>query len=137
MKRQLTTHPSGGFTIIELLVVLATLALLIAIVAPRYGRHVDQAREVALRESLVRVRETIDQFVADQGRYPDSLAELVDRRYLRAVPVDPVTGRADTWAIVAPPVSTAQNATTLPGKVYDLHSGAPGSASDGSTFASW
>ena len=119
-----------GFTVIELLVVLAAIALLAAVAAPRYVQHLDHAREVARRENLVRLRRAIDQFYADQARYPDALQELVSRRYLRAVPVDPVTDRSDTWRAVPPsPPAT--------GAVFDVHSGAPGVARDGSPYASW
>lgn len=93
---------NSGFTVIELLVVLASLALLLSVAAPSYMQHLDRAREVALRETLLRTREAIDKFYADQGRYPNELSELVQRRYLRAVPVDPITERADTWILVTP-----------------------------------
>lgn len=119
-----------GFTVIELLVVMAVIALLAAVAAPRYWQHVDHAREVALRQSLVRMREAIDKFYADQARYPDALQELVARRYLRALPVDPVTDRADTWVLVPPPSPAA-------GAVFDVRSGAPGLARDGSPYAAW
>lgn len=119
----------SGFTLIELLVVLAVLALLAGIVAPQYLERVAQAREVALKHNLAGLRTAIDQFYRDKGRYPDALAELVDRRYLRSVPEDPVTGRADTWLLLAP-----QGAA---GKVFDVRSGASGAAHDGSAYATW
>ena len=119
-----------GFTVIELLVVMAVIALLAAVASPRYLQHLDHARVVALRESLTRMRQAIDQFHADQGRYPLALQELVERRYLRAVPVDPVTERADTWKLVAPPASTA-------GGVFDVRSGAADRAADGTAYAAW
>lgn len=118
-----------GFTLIELLVVLAVLAILAGIVAPNYLERVAQAREVTLKHNLAGLRTAIDQFYRDKGRYPEALAELVDRRYLRFVPEDPVTGRADSWLVVAP-----QGA---PGKVFDVRSGASGPANDGSAYGSW
>src|SRR5262245_29725304 len=90
-------HKHGGFTLIEMLAVLAAVALLLGIVAPRYLRHVDQAREVTLKHNLVGVRDSIDKFYVDRGRYPNDLQELVQSNYLRATPVDPLTNRADTW----------------------------------------
>lgn len=123
-------RPHRGFTVIELLVVLAAIGLLLSVAAPRFVQHVDQAREVALRENLHRMRDAIDKFYADQARYPDNLDELVARRYLRAVPVDPMTDRADSWLIVAPGGQAA-------GAVYDLRSGAPGQSRDGSAYANW
>lgn len=115
-----------GFTLIELLVVMAIVALLISIAAPRYFVHLERAREAALAETLAVTRDAIDKFHGDTGRYPQDLAELVDRRYLRAAPVDPLTDRRDGWLLVAPPGGT--------GGVWDLHSSAPGTARDGRPF---
>ena len=123
-------QPVSGFTIIELMVVLAAIALLLSIAAPRYIQHVDRAKEVALRQDLQQVRLALDQFKADQARFPATLDELVARSYLRSVPVDPETGRSDTWRMDA-----AQGQEQ--GGVSDLHSGAPGLAQDGSSYASW
>lgn len=119
-----------GFTLIELLVVLAILVLLLTLAAPRYFSGVDRAKESALKQDLAVVREAIDKFYGDQQRYPESLAELADRKYLRSVPVDPLTESAETWTIVPP-------AGDLAGAVYDLHSGAQGSAADGTAYADW
>jgi len=123
-------HRRSGFTIIELMVVLACIGLLLSIAAPRYIQHIDQAREVTLRHDLREMRVAIDQFQADQAHYPQNLEELVTRGYLRSVPVDPVTGRADTWTPVAAPGQGA-------GGMADLHSGAPGVGQDGSSYATW
>lgn len=119
-----------GFTVIELLVVLAAIGLLLSVAAPRYVQYVDQAREVALRENLHRVRDAIDKFYSDQARYPANLDELVAKRYLRALPQDPITDRADSWLIVAPSGQAGS-------AVYDLRSGAKGLARDGTAYASW
>lgn len=116
-----------GFTLIELLVVLAILATLLTIALPRYYRSVDHSREVALKQTLMVVRDAIDKFVADTGRYPETIDELVDRSYLRKAPFDPITERSDTWILTPPP----EGAT---GKVRDLRSGAPGNAGDGTPF---
>ena len=119
-----------GFTLIELLVVMAVIGLLLSLAAPRYFGSVDLAREAALRQDLAVMRDAIDKHFADTGRYPASLDELATRRYLRRVPVDPITERADSWVLV-PPADAAL------GAVYDVGSGAPGTARDGSTYASW
>ena len=119
-----------GFTLVELLVVLAIVATLLLLVATRYLDRVDIAREAVLRDNLRTVRQVIDQFHADRGRYPESLQDLVDQRYLRELPVDPVTGSAATWRIVAPPDGHA-------GALYDLRSGAPGEGRDGRRYAQW
>ena len=124
-------HTSGaGFTLIELLVVLAIIATLLSIAAPRYFRSVDQSREVALKQSLAVMRDAIDKFHGDQGVYPDSLEALVEKRYLRSVPVDPITESATTWQIVAP-------ASQDKGKVYNVRSGADGRAGDGTEYKEW
>lgn len=119
-----------GFTLIELLVVMAVIGLLLSLAAPRYFGSVDLAREAALRQDLAVMRDAIDKHFADTGRYPASLEELATRRYLRRVPVDPITERADSWVLV-PPADAAL------GAVYDVSSGAEGTARDGSAYASW
>ena len=112
----------GGFTLIELLVVLAILALLTTLAAPRFFRSIDQSKETVLRENLHITRAVIDKFYGDNGRYPLSLAELVERKYLRAIPLDPLTGSNASWILVPPEGGAG---------VFDLYSGAPGTARDG------
>ena len=123
-----------GFTLIELLVVMTVIALLLTIATPRYFAAIDRAKEATLRENLAVMRDAIDKFFADKQAYPTSLQELVTQRYLRAVPIDPLTERADTWQLV-PPVPKA-GAAAVSG-VFDVHSGAPGKAPDGSDYARW
>lgn len=118
-----------GFTLIELLVVMAVIAMLLTIALPRYFGSVERSKEVTLKQSLNVMRDAIDKFYADNGRYPDSLGDLVDKRYIRAVPVDPITESTDTWTVVAPPEGAAK------GSVYDVKSGAPGKTHDGVEFA--
>lgn len=117
-----------GFTLIELLVVLALIAILAAIVTPQYLDRVQDAREVALQQNLNETRKVIDQFYRDKQRYPKALSELVEARYIRALPIDPITQQSNTWAVV--------KADSGDG-VSDLHSGATGTARNGSTYASW
>ncbi len=121
-----------GFTLIELIVVMAIVALLAAIATPRYLQSLDRAREASLRTSLQVMRHAIDQYAADLGRYPDSLQVLVDSRYLRQVPEDPVTGLADSWVLLAPVPDSV-----LSGPVWDVRSGAAGRARDGGLYADW
>jgi general secretion pathway protein G len=118
--------PPGGFTLIEMLVVLSVIALLLSIAAPAYLTHVDRARDLALKQDLRTIRDSIDKFHADSGRDPTELSELVTTHYLRELPVDPVTDSATTWVPVQ-----------VDGGVRDLHSGAPGSGADGTPYASW
>ncbi|MEI7970040.1 MAG: prepilin-type N-terminal cleavage/methylation domain-containing protein [Betaproteobacteria bacterium] len=120
-----------GFTLIELLVVMAVLALLLTLAVPRYLGHVDRSRETVLRQNLDGLREAIDKYHADRGRYPEALDELVKQRYLRAVPVDPLTDRSDSWTLLPPPPGSDG------GGVYDIRSGADGTAADGSRYDTW
>ena len=119
----------SGFTLIELIVVMAIIATLLTIALPRYFGSVDRSKEVTLRQSLNVMREAIDKFNADNGRYPEKLEDLVEKRYIRAIPVDPITESAETWVIVPVPGAMAQ------GAVYDVRSGAQGNTSDGKPFA--
>lgn len=112
----------AGFTLIELLVVVSIIGLLMTVAAPRYFGMVDRARITVLQENLRVTREAIDHFFADRGRYPESLEELVNQRYLRALPQDPtrdpLRDGAASWTLVRPPAGTE-------GQVYDLHSSNP------------
>ena len=121
----------SAFTLIELLVVMAILGTLLTIAVPRYFHSLDRSREVALKQTLAATRDAIDKFHADTGKYPDSLEELVSKRYLRRVPYDPLTQSEKTWSLVASPSDAG------PGALYDLHSGAPGTSREGEPYASW
>jgi general secretion pathway protein G len=119
----------SGFTLIELLVVLAIVSTLLLLVVPRYFQHLDAAKESVLRENLRITRDVIIKFYGDIGRYPNSLEELVERQYLRTVPIDPFTESATTWTLTAPP-------SGYPGSVYDIHSGVT-DTKQGSRYADW
>jgi general secretion pathway protein G len=118
----------GGFTLVELLVVLSIIALLLSLAAPRYFQHVDRSKEAVLRENLATLRDALDQYHADKGRWPDSLETLAQEHYLRAVPRDPITERNDTWTTEAGEEGTG---------VRDVKSGAVGDGSDGKPYADW
>jgi general secretion pathway protein G len=120
-----------GFTLIELLVVMAVIATLLTIAVPRYFQHLDRAREATLRESLAVMRDAIDKYRADLGRYPESLDDLVTRRYLRKVPPDPITDSTESWVLVPPPDEPGQR------KVWDIRSGAEGQGQNGSDYSTW
>lgn len=119
-----------GFTLIELLVVLAIMATLMSIVAPRYFDSVSKAKEAALRADLRLLRESIDKYRADTGHYPAALSDLVDSRYIQAVPVDPLTERSDSWIASPHPNGITEG-------IYDIHSGAQGTGRDGKPFKQW
>lgn len=124
------TSGKRGFTLIELTIVMAIIALLLTFALPRYFEGLDRAREAALRQDLKTMREAIEQFHADQGAYPENLEDLVAQRYLRAIPADPISESAATWVVV-PPDEAGQ------GQVYNVLSGAEGQAQDGSYFSEW
>lgn len=109
------------------MVVLAIIATLLSVVVPKYMSSVDQAREMALKESLKVVRDAIDKHFSDTGKYPESLEDLVSKKYLRKTPLDPVTDRTDSWVIVPPPDPAL-------GSVFDIKSGAPGVDRGGKPF---
>jgi general secretion pathway protein G len=123
--------PHGrGFTLIELIVVMAIVALLVSLALPRYLGSVQKSRETALRATLSVTREALGKFYADTGKYPDGLDMLVARRYLRALPFDPITESSTTWVLL-PPESIDK------GMVADLRSGAEGVGQDGTAFREW
>lgn len=123
-------NKNTGFTLIELLVVLAIVATLLTLVAPRYFNQLEISKEVVLKDNLHSTREVIDKFYGDLGRYPDSLDELVEKKYLRSLPFDPITDSATTWQIINVPAG-------YKGNVFDLKSGAIGTSRQGQTYAQW
>jgi len=125
-----THRETSGFTLIELLIVMAIIALLISLAVPRYYGSLAKSKETALAQTLAVTRDSIDKFYADTGKYPENLAALVTNRYLRSLPVDPITESDTTWTVVPP-----EN----PGKggVYDIHSGAEGIGRNGKAFREW
>jgi general secretion pathway protein G len=118
-----------GFTMVELMVVMAIVGLLLALAWPRFAASLERGREQVLRHDLATMREAIDRFHGDVGRWPESLQELVQRRYLRALPPDPITDSVATWQPLPPPDGTRG--------VHDVRSGAPGNASTGEPYAQW
>lgn len=121
---------ASGFTLIELLVVMAVIATLLTLAVPRYFASLEKSREAVLQANLTLLRQTLDKYYGDKGKYPDALGELVDSKYLRKVPADPITESNMTWIIVPPPQPEM-------GGVYDVKSGAEGTARDGSAYLDW
>lgn len=119
----------AGFSLIELIVVVAIIAVLLTIALPRYERSLERARDVSLENSLLVMRESIDRFYGDKGRYPETLQEMVDLRYLRALPVDPVTGSAESWVVQQADGEAKRG-------IKDVRSGGMGSTQDGREFSS-
>lgn len=119
-----------GFTLIELLVVMTIVALLLTLALPRYFGSIDKSKEAVLKENLHQMREAISRYYADKGRYPESLDTLATDKYLRRVPLDPITESTATWQMVQPE-------DTQKSGVYDVKSGAPGKSKDGTEYAQW
>jgi general secretion pathway protein G len=135
-----------GFTLIELMIVISIIGILASIAVPNYQQWVLRAKEATLGDTLYNFRKTIDDFYADQGKYPDSLDELVSKGYLRGMPTDPFTKKSDTWVTVAPPETSAgaplgeqpASATVKePGNVYDVHSGSNLIGTNGVPYNEW
>lgn len=127
----MTRHtPRGGFTLIELLVVMTIIATLLTLAVPRYFTSVERSKEAVLRTDLNVMREAIDKYYGDKGKYPDTLDELVSQRYLRTLPRDPITDSRETWVLVPPEDPSL-------GGVYDVRSGAPGNSLEGEAYGDW
>lgn len=134
-RRRLAFSSASGFTLIEVIVVVSLVVLLASISMNQYRNSVQYAREAVLKEDLFRMRDAIDQFHADKGKYPQTLEDLVSDGYLREIPKDPITGSADTWQAV-PAEPDPQNPSAEPG-IYDVKSGSDGQALDGTQYADW
>lgn len=123
-------NDNPGFTLVELLVVMAIIALLLSLAVPRYYSSVEKSREAVLRENLSMTRQALDRYFGDNGKYPDTLEQLVSGKYLRSLPQDPLTDSSATWVIVPPEVPEK-------GGIFDLRSGAAGKARDGTEYREW
>jgi general secretion pathway protein G len=130
MWRKFRVVRAQGFTLIELIVVMAIIALLVSIVAPRYMKSLEKSKEAVLKQDLSVMRDALDKYYGDVGKYPNSLDELVEQKYLRTVPVDPLTDSTTTWQVVAPVDPEL-------GAIYDVKSGASGSSTIGTSYSDW
>jgi len=119
-----------GFTLIELLVVLGIVALLLTLAVPRFFPSIDGAKETILADNLRNTRAVVDQYRSDTGRYPESLEQLVEEKYLREIPLDPVTESRETWVLEAPREGEQ-------GGFSNLRSGAPGNDRRGRPYLEW
>ena len=132
MALPMRTGKRRGFTLVELLLVLLLVALLASIVGPTVTAGLQRSRESTLKHDLRVMRQALDDYYGDEGHYPAALEDLVTKRYVRRVPLDPLTGKADTWVLT----QSDQEGETVSG-VSDVHSGAEGQAIDGTNYKDW
>ena len=125
----------GGFTLVELLIVISLISILAAMGLVQYRNSVISAKESTLKTDLFRMRDAIDQYYADKGKYPGALDSLVSDGYMRKIPEDPFTKTTDSWTTV-PAEPDPTNPSAEPG-VYDVKSGAQGTALDGTSYTDW
>ena len=133
MSKPLTRQ--SGFTLVELLIVISLISILAAMGLVQYKNSVTSTKEGVLKTDLFRMRDAIDQYYADKGKYPSALDSLVSEGYMRKIPEDPITKSADSWTTV-PAEPDPNNPSAEPG-VYDVKSGAPGTALDGTSYSDW
>lgn len=126
----MTIRENKGFTLIEMLTVIAIIGILASIATPSFMRSITRAKEASLRNSLFVLRDVIDQYYADHGDYPPSLEALKQKRYIRKIPKDPFTGSRDTWILIPP---EGENLTG----VYDVHSGSHKVSLYGTPYNEW
>ena len=136
-----TRGSSLGFTLVELLVVMAILGILVAIAVPQLQKAPIRAKEATLREDLFTFRSCLDQFYADKGHYPDTLQILVTEKYIRKIPIDPFTKSADTWQVTMEEPNSSDTssdaASTDPPGIIDVKSGSKQVSLDGSVYDTW
>ena len=124
-----------GFTLIELLIVIALITILATMGVVQYKNSLTRTKEAVLHTDLFRMRDAIDQYYADKGKYPSSLDTLVSDGYMRKIPEDPITQSAETWQ-TEPAEPDPSNPSAEPG-IYNVKSGASGTALDGTSYSEW
>lgn len=126
-----------GFTLIEIMIVFALIGILVGLALPQYQHSRRKAVETVLKEDLFTFRKLIDQYYTDKGKYPASLRTLVEEGYLRTIPVDPITGSADTWQEIREEPSYEDMVPNMEFGIVDVRSGSQAKALDGTTYDSW
>ena len=140
--RKLTRAGQRGFTLLELIIVIAIIGILATIAMPALRNMPVRAKESVLKTNLRTLRDMIDQYYGDKGKYPTSLSALTDEGYVRKLPVDPMTKSSETWVPVYEesdpdhPAAETDSDPASPG-IVDVHSGAPGNSLDGTPYKDW
>lgn len=135
MVNEPTQRREAGFTLLELIVVMLIIGVLAAMAVPAFTHHLRVAREAALKEDLSTMRQAIDSYTVDKQKAPQTLDEVVSSGYLKRMPVDPVTNRADTWT--ADRSDAYQNVDETATGINDVHSGSQAASTDGSLYSTW
>jgi general secretion pathway protein G len=125
----------GGFTLLEMIIVISIITILVAVAVPAYMRHLLHAKEAVLKEDLYSMRLSIDQYTQDKNKAPQDLSDLVSAGYLHALPKDPFTNSSETWQAVQEDVMMALD-QTQPG-ITDVHSGSNQTSSEGTAYNTW
>lgn len=123
-----------GYTLLELMIVVAIVGILVSIAIPTFQHTAIKAKEAALKQNLFTMRAVIDQFYADRKEYPATLEDLVEEKYLRAIPVDPFTHSSTTWTEI---YEEQEEGEDSPAGVFDVKSGSDGQALDGTPYKEW
>ena len=130
-----TPRSEAGFTLIELLIVIAIIGIIAGIAVAQLRTAPQRAREAVLKEDLFALRDVIDQYFADKGKYPESLDTLIEEGYLRKIPVDPMTGSEESWQTIQ--AEATDEETEGAGGIIDVKSGADGTGLDGTRYQDW
>jgi general secretion pathway protein G len=133
--RELSNRRRFGFTLIELMIVMAIIAVLMAIAVPIYTRSIQRAKESVLKNNLFSLRTVIDEYTYDKQKAPQTLQDLVSDGYLRQVPVDPITNSNDSWKLIMEDASNTVN-QTMPG-IFDVRSGSDLTSLEGTPYSEW
>lgn len=124
-----------GFSLLELIVVMAVIGILVVYALPAYQDATVRAKEAVLKEDLQHLRKSLEEYMTDRGVYPESLDDLVEAGYLREIPVDPITGSSDTWEVDYAPWQMVDQGQ--PAGIWDVYSGADGDGLNGVPYAEW
>jgi general secretion pathway protein G len=124
-----------GFTMVELMIVMAIVVILISIAIPQYQKSIVRARESVLKNNLFTLRQVIDEYTYDKQKAPQSLQDLLAAGYLREIPIDPITGTNETWHTIMEDALQSVNQTE-PG-IFDVKSGSDKTGLDGTPYADW
>lgn len=132
---KMMTRRQAGYTLIEIMIVMTIILIIVGIAVPMYQKSLVRAKEAVLKNNLFTLRTVIDEYTYDKQKAPQSLNDLVTEQYLRTIPIDPMTGSADTWQVVMEDALTSVNQTE-PG-IFDVRSGSEGKSLDGTAYAEW